>query len=389
MSFFEIWDTPFLEDRHRELAKRLLQSSMPEVDESKDFRPAVLAMLKAMADAKLLHHVIPKSGDAGIDLRSICIAREILAYRGGGLADTAFIMQGIGTAPLWLSNSGGATSSYLDRARAGEAIAAFAVTEPGAGSDIAAIQTEAVRHRGGYTINGAKTYITNAGIADHYLVLARTGEGAGSRGLSLFLVDSDTPGVSTDKQEYAAPHPGGSLLLQDCFVDADRLIGAPGEGFKLAMATFDIFRVSVGAAALGFGRLALDEVLARITDREIFGKPMFRLDGVQLKLADMIAALDGAGLQVYRAAWLKDVRRLRATREASLAKLMATEAAQQVVDSAVQLFGGAGVVVGSTVERLYREVRPMRIYEGASEVQKLLISRETVRAFQESRSRMA
>jgi len=383
MSVSDIWATPLLDDRHRALADRLLAWDIPHVEEEPaDFGPPVRAMLAAMAREGLLDLMIPDpaQGSPRIDVRAVCLVREILAYRSGGLADTAFTMQGIGTAPLWLAGGGSLAARYLDAARAGEAIAAFALTEPDAGSDVANIATSAVRDGDAYVLNGAKTFITNAGIADHYIIVARTGEAPGARGLSAFLVDAGTPGLTAETQDFVAAHAGGALRLEEVRVGVDRLIGAPGGGFKLAMATFDIFRVSVGAAAIGFGRRALDEALDRTTTRTLFGKPMAAIEGVQTRLADMATEIEGAALHVYRAAWRKDVTGERCTREVSMAKLVATEAAQRVVDSAVQLFGGAGVLRGSVVERLYREVRPMRIYEGASEVQKLVIGRELTRA---------
>lgn len=382
MSWSPIWQTPFLEDRHRQLAERLLAWDIPEVDhEPKDFGPPVRTMLKAMAAEGLLDLIIPAPGQSPmtVDLRAICIVREILAYRSGGLADTSFVMQGIGTAPIWLTGSEAAGAGHMESARRGETIAAFALTEPEAGSDVANITTSAVRDGDDYILNGAKTFISNAGIADHYLVVARTGEAPGAKGLSVFLVDADTPGLDVTPQTYVAAHAGGSLTLTDMRVPASRMIGHPGTGFKAAMATFDIFRASVGAAAIGFGRRALDEALGRTTTRKLFGKQMSEIDGVQTKLAEMATAIEGAGMQVYRAAWAKDTTGGRCTREVSMAKLVATEAAQEVIDAAVQLFGGAGVTHGSVVERLYREVRPMRIYEGASEVQKLVIAREMLK----------
>ncbi len=381
MSFSAIWQTPFLEDRHRDLAARLLAWDMPDLPhEPADFGPPVRAMLKALAAEGLLSLVVPHDpAQGGVDLRAICLVREILAYRSGGIADTAFVMQGIGTAPIWLAGEAARFRSTLDRVRAGEAIAAFALTEPDSGSDVANLATTAVRDGDAYVLNGAKTFITNAGIADHYLLLARTREAPGARGLSAFLVDADTPGLTFTPQDYVAAHPGGSLMLADCRVPADRLIGQAGGAFKIAMATFDIFRASVGAAALGFARRALDESVARVQARQLFGKPMAAMEGVQARLADMATRCDSASLLVYRAAWEKDVIGGRATQSVSMAKMAATEEAQRVIDDAVQLFGGLGVTAGSVVERLYREIRPTRIYEGATEVQKLVIARELLK----------
>jgi acyl-CoA dehydrogenase len=376
MSFSVIWDTPFLEDRHRALAARLLEWDIPDVPhDPADFGPPVRTMLKALAAEGLLDLIVPApdTGSLTIDLRAICLVREILAYRSGGLADTAFVMQGIGTAPIWLAGCQAMGAAHLESARKGEAIAAFALTEPEAGSDVANLTTSAVRDGNAYVL-----FITNAGIADHYILVARTGEAPGSKGLSAFLVDADTPGLDIEIQRFVAPHAGGTIRLVDVRVPVERMLGAPGTGFKSAMRTFDIFRASVGAAALGFGRRALDEALDRVTSRTLFGKRMAEMDGVQTKLAEMATEIESAGLQVYRAAWAKD-RGGRATREVSMAKAVATESAQDVIDAAVQLFGGAGVTVGSVVERLYREVRPMRIYEGATEVQKLVIARELLK----------
>lgn len=374
MSRSPLWDTPFLEDRHRALAERLLAWDIPDAPhETQDFEAPVRALLASMAEQDLLALVVPRKGEP-FDLRAICLAREIIGYRSGGLADSAFIMQGIGTGALNLA--GLFDAPVLESARSGRSIAAFALTEPVAGSDVANITTSAVRDGADYVLNGAKTFITNAGIADHYIIVARTGEAPGSRGLSAFLVDAGTPGLTCEQQTYVAAHPGGSLAIADCRVGADRLIGTPGGGFKLAMATFDIFRASVGAAAIGFARRALDEAAERTASRQMFGQPMNAMEGVQAKLADMATAVEGAALLVQRAAWAKDMGQGRCTREVSMAKMVATEAAQKVIDDAVQLFGGLGVTHGSVVERLYREVRPMRIYEGASEVQKLIIGRD-------------
>jgi acyl-CoA dehydrogenase len=386
MYFSDIWRTPLLEDSHRVLAKRLLNWPIPEIDEEPDdFRAPVLTLLKAMASEGILDLIIPESGSR-IDLRAVCLAREIISYRSGGLADSAFTMQGIGTAPLWLSGNDTLARQYLPRAKSGSAIAAFALTEQVAGSDVANITTSAVRDGDGYVLNGTKTFITNAGIADHYIIVARTGEAPGARGLSAFLVDSDTKGLSTTAQHFIAPHAGGELAITDCRVGADRLIGVPGGGFALAMSTFDIFRASVGAAALGLARRAYDEALTRTAERELFGRKMIEMDGVQSRLAQMITALEGASLLVYRAAWAKDTTGQRCTREVSMAKLVATEAADRIVDAAVQLFGGAGVTRGSVVERLYREIRPMRIYEGASEVQELVIGRDLAKQQMKARA---
>ncbi len=387
MKSWPLWDTPFFEDRHRAFAERLLTLDLPEEDEGNpDLAGISRTIARAMGDCGLLDVVVPlgaERGEARIDLRSVCLAREILAYRYGDIADSVFVMQGIGTAALWQTGSTALCERYLPPARRGEAIAAFALTEPETGSDVANLTTNAVRDGGDYLISGEKTFISNAGFADHYVVVARTGEAPGARGLTAFLLDADTPGLTAGPAiDFMAPHPAAPLTLDRVRVGADRIVGPPGQGFKVAMATFDIFRASVGAAAIGAARRALDESLGHVTSRRMFGKTMAEIEGVQTKLADMATTLETAALCVYRAAWAKDVTGGRCTRDVSMAKLVGTEAAQVVVDAAVQLFGGGGVTRGSVVEKLYREVRPMRIYEGASEVQKLVIARDLIKTFQ-------
>lgn len=379
MTRSSLWRTPFLQTHHHELIDALLAWDMPDLPhEPEEFEHPVREILSDMADQGLLDFIVPgaKPDEFVVDVRAICLIREILTYRSGGLADTSFVMQGIGTGVFWLSGMARQFHEVLTHVRRGKSIAAFALTEPDAGSDVANITTSARRDGGGYVLNGTKTYISNAGIADHYVVIARTGEAPGSRGLSAFFVPADTPGLTTEKQQFVAPHAGGMVTLTDCRVPGKHMIGEPGQGFRLAMKTFDIFRVSVGAAAVGFGRRALDEAITRTTARTLFDKKMIEIDGVQAKLAEMATEMDTAGLHVYRAAWAKDVRGGRCSLEVSMAKMVATEAAQRVVDDAVQIFGGAGVLRGGVIERLYREVRPMRIYEGATEVQKLIIGRE-------------
>lgn len=388
MKPWPLWDTPFFEDRHRSFAGMLLEMELPEIDEdSPDLGAVSRVLARAMGAQGLLDIVVPpgaEGGSAGIDLRSVCLAREVLAYRFGDLADSVFVMQGIGTAALWQTGSAELCRRYLPAARTGEAIAALALTEPETGSDVANIATAAERDGDGWRITGEKTFISNAGFADHYVVIARTGEAPGSRGLTAFLVDADSAGLSAGPPiDFMAPHPAAPLRLDAVHVGPDCLVGAPGQGFKVAMATFDIFRASVGAAGIGAGRRALDESLARVTRRRLFGKAMAEMDGVQTKLAEMATTLEQAALCVYRAAWAKDTTGGRCTRDVSMAKLTGSEAAASVVDAAVQLFGGAGVMRGSVVEKLYREVRPMRIYEGASEVQKLVIARDLIKTHQQ------
>ena len=291
-----------------------------------------------------------------------------------------FTMQGIGTLALQQHGTPAQQARYLDPCRRGESVAAFALTEPDSGSDAAATATSATRDGDEYVLNGDKTLISNAGFADHYIVIARTGEAAGARGLSAFIVDAETPGLTCGEPiDFIAEHPAASVAFRDCRVPADALIGESGQGFKVAMGAFDIFRPSVGAAAVGLARRALEEVLTRVRNRELFGEPMGNMQSIQMTLADMAADIDTAALAVYRAAWARDERGERDAYPSSMAKLVAAEAAGRVVDKAVQIFGGAGVTRGSLIEKLYREARPMRIYEGASEVQKVIIARSLLK----------
>jgi acyl-CoA dehydrogenase len=316
-------------------------------------------------------------GAAAIDVRALCLIRETLA-RHMGLADFVFAMQGLGTGTITLFGTDEQRKRILPAVRAGEKLAAFALSEPDAGSDVAAMTTKATKIPGGWRLDGTKTWISNGGIAGHYVTFARTGEEArGTKGLSAFIVPADAAGLSiAERIEVMAPHPLATLAFDGCKLAEDALIGAPGEGFKLAMATLDLFRPSVGAAALGLARRAFDEAKSRVRARTMFGAAMAELPLVQEKLADMATSIDAAALLVYRAAWARDTGTARITREAAMAKLFATEAAQRVIDEAVQLWGGLGVKRGSPVEALYREIRALRIYEGASEVQKLIIARQ-------------
>jgi acyl-CoA dehydrogenase len=313
-----------------------------------------------------------------LDVRSLCLIREILA-RHNGLADFAFAMQGLGSGAITLFGTPELQQRYLPGVASGDRIAAFALSEPMAGSDVAALATAARREGDHFVIDGLKTWISNAGIAAHYLVFARTGEQPGAKGLSAFVVDADTPGLSvTQRIEVIAPHPLGTLRFDDCPVPANNMLGRPGDGFRIAMATLDVFRATVGAAALGFARRALTETLGHVRSRTLFGSRLSDMQATRMRLSDMALEVDAAALLVYRAAWTKDRGAERVTREASMAKLYATEAAQRVIDSAVQLFGGLGVTCGSAVERLYREIRPLRIYEGTSEIQKLIIANQII-----------
>ena len=366
-------DWPFFEDRHREHAARLdawCAEHLPVVHADTD--SACIALVQALGAAGFLE---PSGGD--LDIRTLAITRETLA-RHDGLADFAFAMQGLGMGAVSLFGSD-AQRKWLDRTRRGEAISAFALTEPGSGSDVAATSTTAERVADGWRINGRKTWISNGGIADVYVVFARTGEAPGARGLSAFLVPADTKGFHvTERLETIAPHPLATLEFRDMDLPGDALIGEAGKGFAIAMSVLDHFRPTVGAAALGFARRALDESLARVAGRQIAGQPMGGLQMVQGHIADMALGIDASALLVYRAAWAKDSGQPRISREAAMAKLHATETAQKVIDQAVQLHGGDGVKSGQMVESLYREIRALRIYEGASDVQKLIIARQVM-----------
>lgn len=367
-------DWPFFEDRHRELAAALdawAGAHLP-VDHH-DVDAACRALVSDLGAGGWLRHSGAGEGEA-LDVRSLCLIRETLA-RHDGLADFAFAMQGLGMGAVSLFGTP-AQRAWLEKTRAGQAISAFALTEPASGSDVAATATTAERLGEEWVLNGEKTWISNGGIADLYVIFARTGEAPGARGLSAFLMPADTPGLTiAERLDTIAPHPLATLRLDDLRLPADALIGKPGEGFKLAMSVLDVFRPTVGAAALGFARRALDEAVARVTARRIQGQPLAELQMVQGHLADMALGIDASALLVYRAAWAKDRGAPRITREAAMAKLHATETAQKVIDTAVQLFGGEGVRSGAVVESLYREIRALRIYEGASDVQKVIIAR--------------
>ncbi|HEX3452545.1 MAG TPA: acyl-CoA dehydrogenase family protein, partial [Solirubrobacteraceae bacterium] len=304
--------------------------------------------------------------------------------RHNALADFAFAMQGLGSAPIVLAGSAATQGRYLPRVCAGTALAAFALSERDAGSDVAAIATTARRDGDGYVLDGEKTWISNGGIADFYVVFARTGEAPGHRGLSAFVVDAANAGLEiAERIELIAPHPLATLRLRDCRVAASDLLGEPGTGFTLAMRSLDIFRASVAAAALGIARRALDETLERATSRRMFDGTLASFQLTQATLAEMATGIDASALLTYRAAWLRDVEQEPTTREAAMAKLTATETAQRIVDAAVQLHGALGVTRGTIVERLYREIRALRIYEGASEVQQLIIARRVLAQYNE------
>ena len=374
---------PFFEDAHRALADEAAawaDAAVRHTDEAGDIDAQSRALVQALGAAGWLRYAVPASHGGvhdTLDVRSLCILRETLGYR-DGLADFAFAMQGLGSAPISLFGSDDLKDRYLPDIGTGKRLAAFALSEPGAGSDVAAMTTAAEADGDEYVLNGAKTWISNGGIADQYIVFARTGEAPGAKGLSAFVVDADAPGLKIAARiDVIAPHPLATLEFADCRVSATHRLGAPGEGFKVAMATLDIFRSTVAAAALGFARRALDEALDRTASREAFGQTLADMQMVQGKLGEMAMNVDAAALLIYRAAWTKDVLGQRVSREASMAKYFATERAQDVIDQAVQLFGGQGVVSGETVERLYREIRALRIYEGTSEIQLQVIAGQT------------
>jgi acyl-CoA dehydrogenase len=371
---------PFFEDRHRAWAERVrawARDNLQHVDHA-DTDASCRDLVSRMGAAGLLKVTAPGEGNEKLDLRTLVLAREALASH-DGLADFAFAMQGLGAGPISLFGNDAQRAEWLPKTRSGQAIAAFALSEPASGSDVANIATAARRDGTEYVLDGEKTWISNGGIADLYIVFARTGEAPGARGLSAFIVRGDNPGLTVaERIPVIAPHPLARMRFENCRVPATALIGNPGEGFKIAMATLDVFRTTVGAAALGFARRALAETTRRVQKRELFGAPMSDLQMVQSHVADMATEIDAAALLVYRAAWTKDMGAARITREAAMAKLYATEAAQRVIDAAVQLHGGMGVVSGHPIETLYREIRALRIYEGASEVQKIIIARSVL-----------
>jgi acyl-CoA dehydrogenase len=379
---------PFFDAEHRAFAEKLDEwagEATAEIEGDRghgDVDALCKAWVRMLGKGGWLRYCVPKGfGGVHDPLRSLylVIARETLA-RHSGLADFAFTMQGLGSGPITLAGSDELKARYLPKVAAGEAIAAFALTEPEAGSDVAAMALSARRADGHYILDGEKTFISNGGIADFYVVFARTGEAPGARGISAFAVEAGTPGFEiAERIEVTAPHPLARLRFDACRVPASHLVGAAGEGFKVAMRALDIFRAGVAAAALGFARRALDEALARATSRKMFGQTLADFQLTQAALADMATEIDAAALLTYRAAWLRDVEGVATTREAAMAKMAATESAQHVIDRAVQIFGGLGVGVGTVVERLYREIRPLRIYEGATEVQKLIIARELLK----------
>ncbi|HBP31388.1 MAG: acyl-CoA dehydrogenase family protein [Advenella sp.] len=384
----EFLDWPFFEEQHRHVVVELDRwakdnlRNVPHGNTDETCRELV----RRMGEGGWLRYAVPAGPNASwggaleqIDSRMICLIRETFA-RYHGLADFAFAMQGLGSGAIVLGGSEAQKKFYLPRVARGELIAAFALSEPDAGSDVAAMACKATQQGSEYVLDGVKTWISNGDIADFYCVFARTDFLPGARGISAFIVDSNTKGLDTSERIHVmAPHPMAVLKLKQCRLPAEALLGTKGEGFKLAMQVLDIFRVSVAAAANGFAARALDEALARSKTRQMFGGVLADLQLTQATLGDMATALDASRLLTYRAAWRRDVYQARTTKEAAMAKMFATESAQQVIDKAVQLFGGQGVVAGECVEGLYRDIRALRIYEGATEVQKLIIARELLR----------
>ena len=373
---------PFFDEAHRALADRVDRwagSELADVDHS-NVDETCKVLVRALGEAGWLRltAVDPADPNSRIDVRSLCILRETLA-RHDGLADFAFAMQGLGTGAISLFGTPEQKSEWLTLTRAGKALSAFALSEPASGSDVANMAMTATRDGNDYVLDGEKTWISNGGIADVYTVFARTGEAPGAKGLSVFIVPAGTPGLETaERLEVVAPHPLARLKFSGCRVPASAMIGNPGEGFRIAMSVLDVFRSTVAAAALGFSRRALDESLKRVRERELFGAAMSELQMVQGHIAEMALDVDASALLIYRAAWLKDQGAPRVSREAAMAKLYATDHAQDVIDKAVQLHGGDGVRKGHIVESLYREIRALRIYEGASDVQKVVIARQTL-----------
>jgi alkylation response protein AidB-like acyl-CoA dehydrogenase len=384
---------PFFDDAHREMAARLTEWAAREVaplahpaDGGVD--DACRALVRRLAEGGWLRYAVPAPYGGALerlDVRSLCLARETLAYA-SGLADFAFAMQGLGSGPISLFGSDDQKRRWLPSVASGDVIAAFAISESEAGSDVAAMTTTARRDGDGFIIDGAKTWISNAGIAGRYVVFARFPE-AGERGFVALVVDAGNPGLRVSERiDVTAPHPLGTVVFDGCRVGASALLGEAGGGMKVALGTLDVFRSTVGAAALGFARRALDEAVAWTQERRVFGIPLAEHQLTRAALAEMALDVDAAALLVYRAAWTRDAGAARITREAAMAKLYATEAAQRVVDRAVQLLGARGVVRDSVVETLYRDVRALRIYEGTSEVQKLVIAAQVLAAADSSRS---
>lgn len=377
---------PFFDDSHRKLAGELeawAAQKIPETPDS-DVDRQCRSLVSALAAAGWLRHIVPaeirdkqSACTPAFDVRSICLMREILAYH-SALADFAFAMQGLGATPIGLFGSEALKRTYLPKLESAEMVGAFAISEPEAGSDVRALQTTARRDGDSYIVNGCKTWISNAGLADFYIVFCRFPE-MGEKAYVALAIEKNMPGLAIERFEVIAPHPIGTLHFNDCRVPASALVGGEGEGLKIALATLDLFRSTVGGAALGFARRALDEAVSYSQKRKQFGQTLSEFQITQAKLAEMALAIDASALLVYRAAWTHDVLKQSVTREAAMAKLHATESAQKVIDEALQIFGGRGVLAGSITERLYREIRALRIYEGTSEIQKLIIAGQVLK----------
>ena len=380
---------PFFDDSHREFAEKLRDWASREIQPLENKEPngneeldhLCREFVKKLGIGGWLQYCVPSSHGGALesfDVRTLALTREILGYY-SGLADFSFAMQGLGSGAITLFGSEEQKDSYLPKVASGERIGAFAISEASGGSDVAAMKTTAELSGNEYCINGSKTWISNAGIADFYVLFARTNDAPGSRGISAFVINSDTPGLSiSERINVIAPHPLGTLEFKNCKIPTTNMIGNSGEGFKVAMSTLDVFRTTVGGASLGFAKRALDEAITRSKEREAFGKSISEFHLIQAKIADMAVKIDAMALLIYRSAWTKDKKATRVTRESSMAKLYGTEAAQEVIDQAVQIFGGMGVVSGVKVEQLYREIRALRIYEGTSEIQKLVIAGQTL-----------
>jgi acyl-CoA dehydrogenase len=373
---------PFLSDAQRALSEEVEAWATPELahphGNDTDVDAACRDLARRMGAANLFRHAVPEDGH--LEVRSLCLMRETLA-RHDALADFVYAMQGLGTGSITLFGTAEQKARFLPPVRSGEALAAFALSEPDAGSDVAAMSTTATAVPGGWRLDGVKTWISNGGIAAHYVVFARTDDAPGTRGISAFVVPADTPGlIVTERIDVIAPHPLATLLFDGCIVGSDALLGRAGEGFKIAMSTLDVFRPTVGAAALGMARRAMHEAVHRARTRKMGAGMLADLAVTQSTIGDMATEIDAAALLIYRAAWTRDTTGVRITREAAMAKMFATEAAQRVIDAAVQIMGGLGVKRGCIVESLYRDVRALRIYEGATEVQKMIIARQVLAA---------
>lgn len=375
---------PFFDDSHRALYAQVKEWSAQTLTNrvhAGSVDAHCVRLTQQMGDAGWLRYCVPAEyGGAlkDLDSRSLCLMRQALGYY-DGLADFAFVMQGLGSGPISLFGSEALKQKYLPHVASGKMLAAFALSEPDAGSDVAAMRTRATRSKDGYRLNGVKTWISNADIADFYTVFARV-ENDEAEGVTAFVVDAKTPGLKvTERFDVCAPHPIGTLTFTDCDIPASQRIGESGKGFKVAMQNLDVFRASVGAAALGFAEAALDMGIERATSRPMFGATLADLQITQAAIGDMSTEIDAATLLIYRAAWERDVLKQRTTKSAAMAKMFATESAQRIIDRCVQLHGGLGVKVGHPMEMLYREIRALRIYEGATEVQQVVIARETMK----------